>query len=346
MSLIISEINKQASENTKYHCLYDYFFLGYTVNHLAKIYNKNCKTIRRWIHRYKEKGCVQRKEMESTNQKFSKEHQDWLISLYKEKPILHLKEAINLFFQRFGLSISASSVSRILHNGGMTWKVVERRAIQLHLSDVLRFANELRSIPWLLDNLVFLDEVSFDNRDMLRKQGYGVVGERLIYRGEFNRKSRISLLCFLGINGIIDAFSTEGTFNRTKFAAACRQLATQIGSPIRKYPGLYSIWILDGARIHCDPNIVTYLRSLGIIPIFLPAYAPFLNPIEVVFGLQKRMMKQNYRESKDDPQICIAETINRFMGKDMTSLFRKCGYVQNGRFDPAIGLEQAKEFLK
>ncbi len=34
--------------------------------------------------------------------------------------------------------------------------------------------------------------------------------------------------------------------------------------------------ILDGAKIHLDPNIVHYLRSVGFYVLFLPAYCPFL----------------------------------------------------------------------
>jgi hypothetical protein len=49
----------------------------------------------------------------------------------------------------------------ILTEANLTWKVLERRAIQINEKDLLRFANELLSVPWIIQNLVFLDEVSF-----------------------------------------------------------------------------------------------------------------------------------------------------------------------------------------
>ncbi|OWZ04489.1 Serine/threonine-protein kinase [Phytophthora megakarya] len=52
------------------------------------------------------------------------------------------------------------------------------------------------------------------------------------------------------------------------------------GKTVHQYPGRGSVWILDGAKIHCHPDIVYYLRSLGIISIFLPCYCPFYNPID------------------------------------------------------------------
>jgi transposase len=72
-----------------------------------------------------------------------------------------------------------------------------------------------------------------------------------------------------------------------------------LGGKVEEYPGKHSIWVLDGARIHCDSEIIYFLRSLGfpifpIFPIFLPPYCPFLNPIEIIFGLIKKHLKKNY----------------------------------------------------
>lgn len=112
-----------------------------------------------------------------------------------------------------------------MREAGLTWKVLERRAIQINNEEILRFTKELHSFPWILQNLVFLDEVSFDNRDMLRNKGYGMKGDRVYFRGEFCRKPRVSLLCFIGVNGLLDTFSTEGTFDRLKFVECCREFA-------------------------------------------------------------------------------------------------------------------------
>ena len=72
---------------------------------------------------------------------------------------------------------------------------------------------------------------------------------------------------------------------------------------------------MDGAKIHCHPNITYYLRSLGITPIFLPAYCPFFNPIELFFGMVKRKMERHYDGSKKtDLVVAIAEVMNSFNG--------------------------------
>ena len=46
--------------------------------------------------------------------------------------------------------------------------------MQVSVRDVIRFFWELSRLEWTQQTLVFLDEVSFDNRGMLRRRGYAV----------------------------------------------------------------------------------------------------------------------------------------------------------------------------
>jgi hypothetical protein len=141
-----------------------------------------------------------------------------------------------------------------------------------------RFIQELSTIEWGHQNLVFLDEVSFDNRGMIRKHGYAIKSRELALRGSFRRLPRTSLLALIGANGLIDFFDTEGTFDRVKFFTCCRKFAYSTRGNIRQYPGHNSVRI-DGAIIHCDPEIVHFLRSIGVMPIFLPACCPFFSSV-------------------------------------------------------------------
>ena len=152
------------------------------------------------------------------------------------------------------------------------------------MDDIVRFVKEFNSLTWTMTSLVFLDEVSFDNRCMWRTHGYFAKKRDPIVSGEFTRLPRVSLLVSNGVSGIIDTVMTDGTFDRLKFVDACVNIA--MSHRAHAYPGPRSVWILDGAKIHCDAGIVHYLRSIGMVPIFLPAYCPFFNPVEVLFGLK------------------------------------------------------------
>lgn len=195
---VMREVGRQASENTKYHALYGYYFLGFSRAKLAHIYRKAKPTIANWINQYESEGSVARKSCaRNIYKKFSHEKRKFLLKLYNDRPVLYLSEAKEIFQRNFYMCISVSSIHAILHEGSLTWKVLERRAIQIQLQDVLRFCDELSKIQWSWEQLVFLDEASFDRRDIIRKRGFGAKDERLLHRGEFGRSTRSSVLCFI-----------------------------------------------------------------------------------------------------------------------------------------------------
>ncbi|KAI9351533.1 hypothetical protein BDR26DRAFT_432816 [Obelidium mucronatum] len=202
-----------ATPAVRKHALYAFYNFGLKKSAVAALFGKVPSTIALWINQYESGEGLSRKERARAYRKLTPRRRKWILDLFKRQPTLFLDEAKVLFQSQFpGCSISLSSVSVILKEAGMTWKVLERRAIQISKYDVFRFAMELSRLPWLLENLVFLDEVSFDNRGMLQTQGYAKKGERLVYRGEFNRKPRVSFLTFINFHGVIETFITDGTF--------------------------------------------------------------------------------------------------------------------------------------
>jgi hypothetical protein len=77
--------------------------------------------------------------------------------------------------------------------------------------------------------------------------------------------------CVLSLTNTLccTSMSFKSTFTRAKFMDCCKKFA--FSGKVKVFPGDYSLWVLDGASIHCDKNMIAYLRSLGIILIFLPA---------------------------------------------------------------------------
>ena len=170
---------------------------------------------------------------------------------------------------------------------------------------------------------------------MIRTRGYSPRGQRIVVKGDVVLSKRISLLCFVNINGLQEAFMTPGTFTRQVFFKCCRSFA--LSGKVSIYPGINSIWIMDGARIHCDKNIIDYLRVLGIIVIFLPAYCPFYNPIEPFFGVAKKRMRRFYREHTISLSLLpffVGFVMSSLRNFDMRGLFEKAGYGVANAFNP------------
>lgn len=134
--------HKQASSNTKYHCLYGYYYPGLSRSQLALIYHKSKTTVSLWIKAYEADNTLSTAQRMKTFRKFDEFKRSWIVELYKKCPILYLDEARQRFRNHFGITISASSICNILHAYGMTWKALERRAVQIREDDIVRFTNE------------------------------------------------------------------------------------------------------------------------------------------------------------------------------------------------------------
>ncbi|OWZ06109.1 hypothetical protein PHMEG_00021682 [Phytophthora megakarya] len=160
------------------------------------------------------------RDQSKTDKKFTAAHQARLCDFYDKHPLSYLDEAQTAFVQAHHFTISTSSIWRIIHEFGLTWKVLERRAMHIKERDVNRFINELSRIDWSHYNLIFLDE----------------------------RMPRVSVLAFIGVSGLIDYFDTHGTFDRVKIFKCCRDFAYSKRGRVRQYSGSHSVWILDGAH--------------------------------------------------------------------------------------------------
>ena len=97
-----------------------------------------------------------------------------------KEPTTYIHEAKEIFRALNSMYISRSSIWVILKEAGMTYKVLERRAINICMADINRFALELLEFDWNASRLVFIDEAGFDNRDGLRTRGFGIKGKALV----------------------------------------------------------------------------------------------------------------------------------------------------------------------
>lgn len=337
-STLLSAISgRHASNKVQQHALFTYFFFpGATQRFVAQVYGKSVATINAWKQRWETLLKAGRRAADtSTFRKFTKDKREWIVSYYEKYPLTFLDEGCVAFADHWKESISITQLWRILEEAGYSWKEAERRAKHIRLADIARFATDLSFLNWCPSNVVFLDEVSFDSRDMVRTRGYAPKGQRLIIKGDAGRSKRISLLCFVNVHGLVESFITEGTFTRALFFQHCREFA--LSGKVHVYPGVNSIWIMDGARIHCDPHITNYLRALGIMVVFLPAYCPFFNPIEPFFGVVKGRMRRFYRDGAIPFHLLplfVGHVLASLRNFNMRGLFSKAGYASAGCFDP------------
>ncbi|KAJ3233519.1 Serine kinase [Chytriomyces hyalinus] len=309
-------LHTQAAENTKIHALNNYYFHNMSKSAIARVYSKTTPTINRWIKQFEKTGSVSQKSSSKLDRKFNEVHHASIIAYFQDKPLSFLDEAQTAFKAQWGTSISISYIWEVLNAYGFRWKVLKQRAIHVKDTDVMRFTHELNTLEWTRYNLCFLDEVSFDNRGMIRQESTSECHEY---------------------------YGTEGTFDRALSTKCCQDFALKSGK-VQQYPGFHSIWIMDSAAIYRSSEFIMYLRSIGVIPLFLPAYCPFFNLIEVFFGLVKQRLRRIYPEGEvtaRDLSIVVATALSHYHDYDFTSIFKSCGYEQAGLFNPTRAYKQS-----
>lgn len=167
------------------------------------------------------------------------------------------------------LKISRKRLSLIPYERNNDDKINARA---IYASDISRFPRE---------DLVFVDETGF-NQHTRRSYGYSVENTPAYINIPANRGKNKSMLCAIGIEGLIDYQVIIGAFNSNLFLDFIR-------NKLIPYFSLHpnKILIMDNVRFHHSEIVLNMLRLNNISFKFLPSYSPQLNPIEEFFSMIK-----------------------------------------------------------
>jgi transposase len=134
-----------------------------------------------------------------------------------------------------------------------------------------------------LYKLVFIDESGFWT-NMNADDGWAPVGEAPIVLTP-RRGQHISVIGAIAVDGVRVATELEGSFNGERFVA---WLDSELGPTLREG----DIVVMDGPRIHRVAGVQETLATYGATALYLPPYAPELNPIEMCWSWLKRLVRK------------------------------------------------------
>ncbi|CAN0003948.1 unnamed protein product, partial [Phaeothamnion confervicola] len=149
---------------------------------------------------------------------------------------------------------------------------------------------------FLMNQLVFWDEKGKSERDLCREFPLSPKGERPVIRHEAVAGpdgKRFNVLAALTSEGVLPPFVYEGGVNVEVLLAALRFSVVPYLRPYHA-GSKNCILIMDNASAHHDARVRELIESTGARLLFLPTYAPDLNPIEWVFGLLKAQLTRNW----------------------------------------------------
>lgn len=192
-----------------------------------------------------------------------------ILSILDAEPRCTLDHLSKCLSEVTNVTISRSHVHRTLRRLGFSNKITS----QCWKKQVTDMAH-----PFFDDNPFGGEVISVDESGFCMAsrptRGWGRRGER-VHRGKPARRKRISAIVAMSKSGFVAQQLVHGGVNGTTFAQFLETL-----------PDDCKI-ILDNCSIHKAPIVRNTLTRKRIIPIFIPPYSPWFNPIENAFGQAK-----------------------------------------------------------
>lgn len=84
--------------------------------------------------------------------------------------------------------------------------------------------------------------------------------------------------------------------------------------------------ILDNVAFHKSERAAQMVKARGAWLLFLPAYSPDLNPIEMAFSKLKALLRKRAARSFDDIAQTLGEIVSLFSSAECRNYFKAAGY--------------------
>jgi len=167
--------------------------------------------------------------------------------------------------------------------------------------------------------LVFIDE-SAAKTNMTRLWGRSVRGSRAYASAPCGRWETTTMIGSVRLDGTVACMTIEGSTNTEVFRAYVEEILLPT---LRKG----DVVVMDNLSAHKNEQTLKLIRSVGAEPLFLPAYSPDFNPIEMMWSKIKSLLRTF--EPRDPTALfsAVGRAIKRVTANDAAGWFTHCGYV-------------------
>ncbi|KIL55693.1 hypothetical protein M378DRAFT_17709 [Amanita muscaria Koide BX008] len=300
------------------------------------IHHTRCKkrTIERVLSDYRRRGTVMRdhlRELRGAKCVLTAADVRFLRGTVRHSPEIYLDEMQEIMEDRLGVDVSESTIWRALRRSGFTLKKLTRQALERSAIKRARFRYQCGR-QYTPEQIVFVDESSFDRRTSLRGRAWALRGQRAVRKSFFVRGKRYSLLPALSLEGMLHVKIVEGSFTTVLF----EEFIDGLLNKMQPFPAKNSVIILDNARIHKHPWIMEKIEERGMRVMFLPPYSPDYNPIELAFSVIKAFVRRDGTLGREDVDqgiddtyvyLHLLEAAYSITGDDALGFYHHCGYI-------------------
>lgn len=166
--------------------------------------------------------------------------------------------------------------------------------------------------------LIFVDETGTTTK-MVRTRGRCAKSERLKGQAPFGHWKTQTFIAGLRNGALIAPFVIDQPMNRQIFELwVCTQLAPTLSKG--------DVVILDNLAAHKSAAAEQAIRDRGAWMLFLPAYSPDLNPIEMAFSKLKAHLRRRAARTIDELWRAIGDICDLFQQEECQNYFQAAGY--------------------
>lgn len=210
------------------------------------------------------------------------------------------------------LSISRSLILNVVHSLGYSFKRVKKRGlpsdVEGHAVGVQRFLTQYEALRSKGTTVVSVDESGFDHRAR-PFYGFAPRGQPAVVSYAANsERTRYNLLMAVANTGERWHAIRPNTVSSVTFANFIDTMPFPVGS----------VLLLDNAPVHKPYVVKEALARKGYVPLFLPAYSPQFQPVELVFG---RLKAAYYKERLRASRTIIARCVEQLVAAKCTADF-------------------------
>ena len=168
-------------------------------------------------------------------------------------------------------------------------------------------------------SLVFLDETGL-NTKMTRLYGRAGRAERCLCAVPHGHWSTATFIAALRHDRLTAPLLLDGPMDGAMFLAYVRKI---LAPELR--PG--DLVICDNLSSHKVSGVREAVEECGASLLYLPAYSPDLNPIELAFAKLKAFLRQRAQRSFAGLRRATAQALDSFTAAHCTNFFRHAQYA-------------------
>jgi len=145
------------------------------------------------------------------------------------------------------------------------------------------------------------------------------VGERAVGKAPRNQGTNLTVAGAVALDGVRALMAYEGGTTREAFLRFVRELlvpSLNVGDVV----------VMDNLRSHHTEGVREAIESVGASVLYLPPYAPELNPIEHTWSKLKAILRRCEARTLRTLAAALSQSSTRITLSDLSGWYSHCGY--------------------